>query len=279
MRAASMKMFLLVAVLALLSRADVAQARRHYVPGHGRWLQRDPAGYVDGMSLYEYVSSRPTVLSDPTGEWGADVHRRLTFNWAIGVGMKWGAADAVGDANIATDGFWTGFLPWVGEQGRHFNRSSGGGDSRMWWRDYERRSAEIDCNPVWGPVSPSEAAEHLGRGLHSVQDWWAHGDYSRGGSDTFSAHGRGYDDWGMDATGTAHGVTAYSNGRAPQVFVTLVNPGSPFMVREEVSWPNWTSGTLRQTGTERDSTDYIRRFLSWVRSNGACECKEYFLRN
>ena len=62
MRAASMKMFLLVAVLALLSRADVAQARRHYVPGHGRWLQRDPAGYVDGMSLYEYVSSRPTVL-------------------------------------------------------------------------------------------------------------------------------------------------------------------------------------------------------------------------
>jgi hypothetical protein len=34
---------------------------------HGRWLQRDPAGYVDGMNLYEYVCSTPTVASDPMG--------------------------------------------------------------------------------------------------------------------------------------------------------------------------------------------------------------------
>ena len=40
---------------------------RHYCPMHGRWLQRDPAGYVDGMSLYEYVKSRPSFLFDPTG--------------------------------------------------------------------------------------------------------------------------------------------------------------------------------------------------------------------
>jgi RHS repeat-associated protein len=28
---------------------------RHYAPDLGRWLSRDPLGYVDGMSLYEYV--------------------------------------------------------------------------------------------------------------------------------------------------------------------------------------------------------------------------------
>jgi len=33
----------------------------------GRWLQRDPLGYVDGMSLYEYGGSRPVTLIDPVG--------------------------------------------------------------------------------------------------------------------------------------------------------------------------------------------------------------------
>ena len=67
MRAASMKMFLLVAVLAILSAGEVAQARRHYLPGHGRWLQRDPAGYVDGMNLYSYVTESPVAWSDGLG--------------------------------------------------------------------------------------------------------------------------------------------------------------------------------------------------------------------
>jgi RHS repeat-associated protein len=40
---------------------------RAYDPTHGRFLQRDPAGYVDGMSLYEYVSSRPLYGRDPSG--------------------------------------------------------------------------------------------------------------------------------------------------------------------------------------------------------------------
>ena len=42
---------------------------RHYDPGHGRWLQREPFGYVDGMNLYEYLRSNPLLWTDPTG-WG-----------------------------------------------------------------------------------------------------------------------------------------------------------------------------------------------------------------
>lgn len=30
---------------------------RDYAPSLGRWMQQDPAGYVDGMSLYGYVAS------------------------------------------------------------------------------------------------------------------------------------------------------------------------------------------------------------------------------
>jgi RHS repeat-associated protein len=34
----------------------------------GRFLQRDPMGYADGMNVYEYTKSRPGTLVDPSGE-------------------------------------------------------------------------------------------------------------------------------------------------------------------------------------------------------------------
>ncbi len=40
--------------------------RAHH-PTLGRWMRRDPIGYVDGMSLYEYCSSMPSLASDPMG--------------------------------------------------------------------------------------------------------------------------------------------------------------------------------------------------------------------
>ncbi|MBC7834513.1 MAG: hypothetical protein H7Y88_05355, partial [Phycisphaerales bacterium] len=40
---------------------------RHYEPVLGRWLKRDPAGYVDGMSAYQFVGGRPTTSLDPMG--------------------------------------------------------------------------------------------------------------------------------------------------------------------------------------------------------------------
>jgi RHS repeat-associated protein len=39
---------------------------RYYEPYFG-WITRDPAGYADWMSLYEYVSSGPIGLTDPMG--------------------------------------------------------------------------------------------------------------------------------------------------------------------------------------------------------------------
>jgi RHS repeat-associated protein len=40
---------------------------RHYDPEHGRWLQRDPLGYVDGAGLYEFLGSAPSIRMDPYG--------------------------------------------------------------------------------------------------------------------------------------------------------------------------------------------------------------------
>lgn len=41
---------------------------RYYDSERGRFLQRDPLGYVDGMNLYEFVVNNPVRYSDPFGE-------------------------------------------------------------------------------------------------------------------------------------------------------------------------------------------------------------------
>jgi len=52
-------------------------ARGMYHPQAGRWLQRDPAQYVDGPNLYQYVGGMPTATRDSVGAWGATEHGTL----------------------------------------------------------------------------------------------------------------------------------------------------------------------------------------------------------
>jgi hypothetical protein len=40
---------------------------RSYSPELGRWMQRDPLGYVQGMNLYAYAASMAVGLTDPLG--------------------------------------------------------------------------------------------------------------------------------------------------------------------------------------------------------------------
>ena len=49
---------------------------RTYDPGTGRFLQRDPLGFADGLGLHEYAGSRPLVLVDPSGTEDEDESER-----------------------------------------------------------------------------------------------------------------------------------------------------------------------------------------------------------
>jgi RHS repeat-associated protein len=62
---------------------------RWYDSRAGRWLTRDPAGYVDGLSLYLFVKGNPLGLVDPFGLAGRTpkpdntVRRKLEWNHAL----------------------------------------------------------------------------------------------------------------------------------------------------------------------------------------------------
>jgi hypothetical protein len=57
---------LVILALAVMCLSSVCEARVYH-PGLGRWLSRDPLGYVSGSSLLAYAKNKPIVLTDPTG--------------------------------------------------------------------------------------------------------------------------------------------------------------------------------------------------------------------
>jgi len=83
---------------------------RQYHPTLGRWLQRDPAGYADGMSLYEYCASVPVAKLDSTGLESAGLDGGVAVGIGVSVSIKGGFSDTFEDCCV--DGKkstrWTG---------------------------------------------------------------------------------------------------------------------------------------------------------------------------
>ncbi|REK29519.1 MAG: RHS repeat-associated core domain-containing protein [Planctomycetota bacterium] len=71
---------------------------RYYDAALGRFISRDPAGYVDGANLYQYVGGTPVVLTDPSG---LQPFRRTddlsTKEYYVGYNIWW---DRYNDLNI-----------------------------------------------------------------------------------------------------------------------------------------------------------------------------------
>jgi RHS repeat-associated protein len=90
---------------------------RHYRPGLGRWLERDPTGYTDGYNIIEYVASSPVgtmdafgLQSDPTTRPIGQVIRpqnvtsRLHWCWDAELQAKWDEVmSACKSAGISVD--------------------------------------------------------------------------------------------------------------------------------------------------------------------------------
>ncbi|MCH9609385.1 MAG: hypothetical protein S4CHLAM45_05260 [Chlamydiales bacterium] len=59
--------------------------KRYYDPEEGRWLTKDPAGFIDSLNLYQYALNNPFRYSDPTGEFifSAVIPFALVFTPAV----------------------------------------------------------------------------------------------------------------------------------------------------------------------------------------------------
>jgi len=155
------------------------------------------------LNRYAYGLNNPYRYVDRDGMWGEDVHSGIdnyqkgygTYYWARQVGFSDKEARIIARGNNATDaGPWSNWLPLLGDQSRHFNQpylfSKGIGDTRDYWANVEFQRAL-----KYAKEGNYEAAlGHLGKGLHSLQDKYAHGDWDTGALG-LAAHPPSYDDW------------------------------------------------------------------------------------
>jgi len=84
---------------------------RYYAPERGRFIQRDPLGYSDGMGVYAYAGNNPVNFVDPEGllakpaiEWADDVNLLTRVGGllgAIGGAAEVGLAGTLGAAGVA----------------------------------------------------------------------------------------------------------------------------------------------------------------------------------
>jgi RHS repeat-associated protein len=169
---------------------------RHYDPEIGRFVTPDTV--IDGelstqgWNRFAYVHNNPIRYKDPTGHSGNDIHFYDTKKWASskegGFSEKQAEIIATADKKIDSN-LWTSYLPIVGDQKRHFNTSKNGIDSRLVIAAKHLISAanlqkEANIFKELGKKNSAynyfaekyekKALETLGKGLHSLQDYYAH---------------------------------------------------------------------------------------------------------
>jgi len=123
---------------------------RTYSPALGRWLQRDPLQYVDGVNLFEYVNDSPLRWIDRYG-----LDRYITIrNGHVYVGFD----------EYDKDGKKTGKIRWYDFAPPHWgNRGGKGGAKCLFLVFYSM------LNSVEGAISGPDTARPPG--LKSNQDW------------------------------------------------------------------------------------------------------------
>ncbi|MBI1370441.1 MAG: hypothetical protein GC162_17535 [Planctomycetes bacterium] len=147
---------------------------RTYHTALGRWLQRDPLGYVDGMNSYQYTNCRPTVAIDSLGLFEIDFHYYVIYYLLRAKCWSASEADNVAgfsqyvDDNPATEPEWTGYM---NRQCFHFPGS--GPDSPTVANDSYAYDQVVQA--CWNYEGGGYGVTaRLGAALHTYADTWAH---------------------------------------------------------------------------------------------------------
>lgn len=264
---------------------------RYYSPELGRFINRDPIAEQGGANLYGFVHNDPIDSYDSFGLWKTGVHRDRTTDWAKhGLRMSDEAATAIGIRDNEVDSVFDSAVINEENWSWHFNRAQGGEDSRLVISDRELALAKTMCDWKTGNADNWEgAASYLGRSLHPLQDWVAHGDFnSRQKIQSLSgAYGKdvlhywhnrdapesGSEDFPDDTNLDADGPS----GRAT---IEVMQPGTALPNGNGVTyWAPFHAGSQRISLTEVKTIKLLVDFVKFVKQNGkSCgECQRRFL--
>jgi RHS repeat-associated protein len=248
---------------------DYTVRNRHYSPDLGRWLERDPAGYVDGMGLYIYVTSNPLGANDPMGRWGEGVHYRATWWWARWWGFNEKAAKRVGEACDEVDDDWD--PKWASNYPIHFDivgGATGTGHDTV-------RAFAVDSRGIWsaaritlsntacGAGKWKDALRELGRALHPIGDYYAHGNWD---PIVGTLHPLWYDYAALDGSGL-NGIPIRSADDRNNRFPT--EAGAPYRV---ATGGKGIPGRQRYRATSQHTDNVLATWISTNAAAGNCAC-------
>jgi hypothetical protein len=231
-------------------------------------------------------------LIDTYGLWGTAVHCDATEQWATGLKYQTTAAIAIGKEDDAVDGGITSPLPLVGDQSYHFNRSSGGTDSRLRHKEEHLQEAKEKCSSEsqsWlselfnSHDDPTGATEKLGKALHPLQDWVAHGDFGITTSGAiFVVHNHNSPQASLGSTTDRESAVDSAqydsdgpDGRPAGAAMQTNRDGTEYALFHP------GRGQIRFKKTQELTESALRDFLNHVKANAKpCgKCRKYFLKD
>jgi len=152
-----------------------------YAAGLGRFVSRDPLGYVDGMGLYAGYFAPNSV--DPSGLFKAGWHKQITNDAFVGSGLSEKCIKIIAQANVDQDaGVFTNSGPFADSLNHGDNNKIKETIEQMTrrWQTMEKCEKCDSCDKLY------EKMKEFGKFLHALQDLYAHSTYveQRGGTYT-----------------------------------------------------------------------------------------------
>ncbi|MCL5098589.1 MAG: hypothetical protein M1608_13880, partial [Candidatus Omnitrophica bacterium] len=217
------------------------------------------------------------------GLWNSDVHMDRTMQWAKDLGINSTQSRNIGAADNGIDLDYNPTTISDATWFWHFNRSITSVDSRFICRDRELRKAEAECTKT--ADNPYNAAAYLGRALHPLQDWVAHGDFDR------QKEAPSLTTWGPTRILYSHNIIGPESIGAPdniyldwdgpdgRVTIQYMHLAFIFFDGDRVYWARFHVGSQRISTTERLTKSLLLDFQNYVRVNSKpCgECQKAFL--
>jgi len=166
--------FLLLAVLLAGILGSTTTAHAYYHPTLGRFVQRDREEYADGMNLYQYVGSRPTVASDPDGRILivlSGLGQHYNSGRSLGKSVALAIAHRVWRYDTSREKFVTVRMALAGMGGQQEENNL-----RKVWREFVARKKKNPCSlEQFVAIGHSDGATAMFRlvnkGTFTEEDW------------------------------------------------------------------------------------------------------------